>query len=306
MSGRKIEKDLLKFSVIAAFGFALLGFIWGFIIDSKMLIFDGIYSFVSVILSGISLYVANVIRKDEDETFQFGRSQLEPIAILFKSLTIFSICLYAFIGGIQDIVSGGRETNIESAMLYSVVATVACLICWWIISYQSKKVKHSGLLMVEKHQWLMDTLLSLAVLIGFTIAFFLKDGKYDIYIKYIDPLMVVLVTGYFFKMPLTAMKSSIQDLLLMAPDKDDDIYQIIESVLTLTTKECLFDDYEYRLAKTGREYDIEISFISNNPNLRLSMNELDEIRNKTNDNLEKLLDRKLWLTISFMHDKKWS
>lgn len=306
MSNKKIEKKLLKFSVVAAFGFALLGFIWGFIIDSQMLLFDGVYSFISVILSGISLYVASVIKKEEDETFQFGRSQLEPIAILFKSLTIFSICLYAFVGGIQDLFNGGRETNIESAILYSVIATISCLLCWSIISYKSKKVKYSGLLMVEKHQWLMDTLLSCAVLIGFGIGYFMKGTQYDIYIKYIDPLIVVLVTGYFFKMPLDSLKGSIQELLLMAPDKDDEIYEKIEKSLDQITKDCLFDDYEYRVAKTGREYDIELSFISHNPNLRLSMKELDNIRHKTEKLLEKELKLQLWLTISFMNDKKWS
>lgn len=306
MKNKKIEKRMLKLSLFAAIGFALLGFIWGFAIDSQMLIFDGVYSFISIILSGISLYVANVIKKQEDETFQFGRSQLEPIAILFKSLTIFSICLYAFVSAIQDLFNGGRETNIESAILYSIIATVSCLICWLIISNESKKAKHSGLLMVEKYQWLMDTLLSCAVLVGFSFAYFLKNTQYEIYIKYIDPLMVVLVTGYFFKMPIATLKGSIQELLLMAPDKEDEIYEKVESSLDKITRSCLFDDYEYRLAKTGRVYDIEISFISHNPELRLTMKELDDIRHKAEKELENEINLELWLTISFMHDKRWS
>lgn len=303
---KKIEKNLLKFSIFAAFGFALLGFIWGFAIDSQMLIFDGIYSFISVILSGISLYVANVIKKEEDEKFQFGRSQLEPIAILFKSLTIFSVCVYAFIGGLQDIYSGGTKTNIESAILYSVIATISCIACWWIISYQSKKVKHSGLLLVEKHQWLMDTLLSSAVLVGFTIAYFLEKTEYNYLVKYIDPFMVVLVTGYFFKMPLMALKGSIQDLLLMAPGQDDEVYDSIETVLPVLMRKYGFDDYDYRLAKTGRIFDIKVSFISDNPDLKLSLRELDIIRQDTEKKLNSVLNRDMWLDVSFMNDKKWA
>ena len=303
---KKTEKNILIFSIVAAFGFAILGFVWGFLIDSKILIFDGIYSFISVILSGVSLYVASVLNKEEDDKFQFGRSQLEPIAILFKSLTIFSVCVYAFIGGLQDIYSGGTETNIKSAIIYSIIATIACLICWGIMLKQSKKVKHSGLLIVEKHQWLMDTLLSSAVLVGFTIAYFLQQTQYSYYVRYIDPLMVVFVTGYFFKMPLESLKGAIKDLLLMAPEQDDEVYASIEKMLPIIQNNYKFDSFDYRLARTGRLFDLEVSFISKDPNLRLSLGELDAIRDDTKIKLESIIKRDLILTVSFMNDPKWS
>lgn len=301
-----IEQNLLKFSIIAAIAFACLGFIWGFMIDSQMLIFDGIYSFISVILSGISLYVANVIKKEDDDRFQFGRAQIEPIAIFFKSLAIFSICLYAFINAITDIIDGGNSTNIESAILYSVIATTSCWACWFYISLKMKKVKNSNLLMVEKYQWLMDTLLSLAVLIGFIGAYFLKNTSYNYLVPYIDPVMVLIVTSYFFKMPISALIKSLKELMLIAPEPDATITQDVEQICLVIQRKYGFDEYVSRIAKTGRELSLEISFISDNPDLALTLRELDIIREDINLKLKKETDYHLWLTVSFMHNKEHS
>lgn len=270
-----------------------------------MLLFDGIYSFISVILSGISLYAAELIQKGDDERFQFGRSQIEPVAIFFKSLAIFSICLYAFINAGIDILKGGSETNIESAILYSIIATLACLGSWLYISIKMKKVKNSNLLMVEKHQWLMDTLLSSAVLVGFFIAFLLKGTSYEYYIKYVDPVMVLIVTTYFFKMPVVTLKNSIKELLLMAPD-DDDIMVDLDNICNVIKRKYSFDDYVCRVAKTGRELSIEISFISDNPDFSLTLYEFDLIRDDIQNKIQKETKLKLWLTVSFMNSKKHS
>ena len=302
----KKEQNLLKFSIISAIFFALLGFIWGFSINSKMLIFDGIYSFISVILSGISLYVSDLIKKDDDERFQFGRSQIEPIAIVFKSLAIFSICLYAFLSALVDIFNGGSETNIESAMLYSVIATIACLGSWFYISLKMKKIKNSNLLMVEKYQWLMDTLLSSAVLIGFFIAYCLEGTKYSNLVKYIDPFMVILVTSYFFKMPISTLKSSIKELLLMAPDPELEIQESLDIICEEKKSKYDFEDYVTRVAKTGRELSIEISFINTDKNFNLNLYKSDLIRDEVEKELNNKTELKLWLTISFLNSKRHS
>lgn len=301
-----IEQNLLRFSIYSAIGFAGLGFVWGFAIDSKMLIFDGIYSFISVILSGISLYVSDMLKKEDDERFQFGRAQIEPIAIFFKSLAIFSICLYAFVNAVSDLFNGGNSTNIESAILYSIIATLACWASWFYISLQMKKVKNSNLLMVEKYQWLMDTLLSLAVLIGFLFGYFLQNTEYNYFVPYIDPIMVIIVTTYFFKMPVSTLVKSLKELMLIAPEPDDAISQDVEQVCLVIQRKYGFDEYVSRIAKTGRELSLEISFISDNKELALTLHQLDLIREDIELKLKKETDYHLWLTVSFMHNKKYS
>lgn len=306
VSHHKAEKTILQFSVAAAVCFAILGLVWGLLINSQMLIFDGIYSFISVILSGVSLYVSELLRKGDDDKFQFGRAQIEPMTIFFKALAIFSICLYAFITAIIEILNGGNDTNMESAMVYSLVATLACVACWLFISWRVKQVNASNLLMVEKYQWLMDTLLSLAVLVGFAIGYLLQGTEFSYMVKYIDSIMVVLATCYFFKMPLQALKTSLKELVLMAPEPDETMSIEVERVCRQIRDKYGFDEVISRIAKTGRELSLELSFIGNNADFRLSLAELDGIRADLDLQLTEKIPLKLWLTVSFMHNRKYS
>ena len=67
----KLENKILKLSAIGALFFALFGIAWGWAIKSDMIIFDGLYSFISVILSMLSLYINNYMAKRDFESSIF-------------------------------------------------------------------------------------------------------------------------------------------------------------------------------------------------------------------------------------------
>jgi predicted Co/Zn/Cd cation transporter (cation efflux family) len=59
------EKSLLKISVYGALFFAFLAIIWGVFENSKIILFDGVYSLISVGLSIISLITASYMKKQD-------------------------------------------------------------------------------------------------------------------------------------------------------------------------------------------------------------------------------------------------
>lgn len=304
MLTQNIERKILSFSIISAFLFALTGSIWGILINSQIILFDGIYSFLSVILSAISLLASEIIKKEDDKMFQFGRSQVEPITIVFKSLIIISICVYAFVNAINSLFEGGRSVSSPSAILYSVFTTLACLICWLYVHKAKKKIRNSGLLKIESKEWLMDTLLSSAVLIGFIFSYYVEKTSYSNLVVYFDPLMVIIVTLFFLKLPILDLINNIKELLLMAPD--DELVENINNIVALVRDKYSFDDFLLRTAKRGRIISIEVNFISHNPDLKLSMYELDLIREDLELILERGIKYEQWLTITFMNNEKWA
>lgn len=304
MLTQNIEKKILSFSIISAFLFALTGSIWGILINSQVILFDGIYSFISVILSAVSLLASEIIKKEDDKMFQFGRSQVEPITIVFKSLIIIAICVYAFVNAINSIFEGGRSVSSPSAILYSIFTTIACLVCWIYVHNSKKKIRNSGLLKIESKEWLMDTLLSSAVLIVFIFSYYVEKTIYKDFVVYFDPLMVIIVTLFFIKLPVIDLINNIKELLLMAPD--DEVLKTINSVVNTIKINNHFDDILLRTAKRGRIISIEVNFISHNPNLKLSMYELDLIREELETELEKEINYEQWLTITFMNNEKWA
>ena len=59
-----------------------------------------------------------------DERYPWGRDAAEPLVVVIKAATLGALCAYAAIGGIVDIVNGGREVAVGSAVVYAVVATI--------------------------------------------------------------------------------------------------------------------------------------------------------------------------------------
>ena len=69
----KSEKNMLTLSAIGALFFAVLGVAWGVIIDSSMIIFDGLYSLISLFLSVLAICITRYINKMILKKFPFGK-----------------------------------------------------------------------------------------------------------------------------------------------------------------------------------------------------------------------------------------
>ncbi|NQT90152.1 MAG: cation transporter, partial [Candidatus Omnitrophica bacterium] len=50
------EQNILTFSACGALFFALLALVWGILARSQMIIFDVVYSFISLVLTGLYFY----------------------------------------------------------------------------------------------------------------------------------------------------------------------------------------------------------------------------------------------------------
>ncbi|RNA69290.1 cation transporter [Alteribacter keqinensis] len=66
------EKRVLKVSVYGALIYAIVAIVWGIAGNSQMILFDGLYSLISVALSFFSLLSAAYIQKTDFKRFPFG------------------------------------------------------------------------------------------------------------------------------------------------------------------------------------------------------------------------------------------
>ena len=300
-SESRVEQHILKFSVSVALLFAVLGLVWGMLSRSQMIMFDSLYSFVSVILSSLSVYVAWSIKLGDDANFPLGRAQMEPMVVALKSLVITSLCLIALVRAIMSLFSSGQEIDALSAMTYAVIATAACIGSSIYIAWQRKKAKTSALVKAEYTQWFMDTLLSVAVLVGFFAAAVLQHKGYDNIARYMDPLMVVIASTLFIRMPIKSFIESMKDLLCMAPGGD--IYRDSEEVVEDISKKHGFKTFGLSISKAGREFTCKIRFISKSSEDTLSLVGMDRIREEVEKGLQTLYDSPIWLRVYFTYDK---
>src|SRR5690554_3247863 len=125
MSKRKLdselESQLLSLSVLASLVFTILGIGIGMVTGSSVVLFDGFYSGISLLLSYLSLIAAKMVNSETDDNprFPYGLSAIEPFLVGVKYLTLIFLCIYSAFSAMFDIASGGSDVNIDIVLVYS-------------------------------------------------------------------------------------------------------------------------------------------------------------------------------------------
>ena len=273
------ESYLLKISTLGTLFFAVLGIAWGWTVKSEMILFDGMYSLGGVILSLLALMGSIYINKKDYEKYPFGKKMIEPLIVIIKSLAIFIMCIYSLTGSIKDLINGGNEVQYG----YALISTLGCGIAYFFLKKKGKAI-NSSLVNIESSQWLMDTLLSMGVLVGFLIANIIKHTEFIWFNRYLDPLMVIICSSVFIKMRITL-----------------EIDKLVEGI----EREYKFEESITRVSKTGNDLRIEIDFIYNEESNIKVLDEMDSLREKIFNSLSHINYEK-WLNVSFTKDKKWA
>lgn len=296
------ESYLLKISTLGTLFFAVLGIAWGWTVKSEMILFDGMYSLGGVILSLLALIGSIYINKKDYENYPFGKRMIEPLIVIIKSLAIFIMCIYSLTGSIKELITGGNEVQYGYALIYALISTLGCGIAYFFLKKKGKAI-NSSLVNIESSQWLMDTLLSLGVLVGFLIANILQHTEFIWFNKYLDPLMVIICSSVFIKMPIKSFSDGLKEILEFKAD--DSITLEIDKLVEGIEREYNFEEAITRVSKTGSDLRIEIDFIYNEESNIKVLDEMDRLREKIFNSLSHINYEK-WLNVSFTKDKKWA
>ena len=215
--------------------------------------FDGIYSFISVILSLAALVVCNIIKEKDNKDFPFGKYILEPLVICINSIVLIIMCLYSLYEAYNALISGGNPINAGSAIMYSIISVVGCGLFYLLIKKVGNEI-NSELIKTQSMQWLMDGILSAAVLVGFIIAIIILKTPMEPLANYIDPLIGAIIP--------------------------EEISVEVEKQVQVIKKEYNFIQAVTKVLKIGRSVKIEINFILNDENDNISLEEMNSIRTK--------------------------
>lgn len=252
------EKMALGLSAVAAALFAVAGIAWGLWIDSLVILFDGAYSLVSLLLSLLSLYAARMVRRPASARYPFGCGAVEPLVIAVKGVVITLVCVLSLASAIAALLKGGRVVSADKALLFASVSVVGCIAVWLYLQWVGRK-EPSGLVAAEQSQWLMDSVLSAAVLVGFVVAFWLEQGAWSAWAVYADPVMMIAISVYFIFVPVKMTVGAVRELMLAAPPAEylEHIHNALGSVGLVPE--------QVKMAKVGPNLMMEISLPANWP-----------------------------------------
>jgi cation diffusion facilitator family transporter len=297
-AGNDKEISSLWLSIVGTLFMALLGFTFAWLTDSQAILMDGAFSFINGIVAVITLQVARMIQRPEDETFHFGYAHFEPMLNVIKGLLTLAICVFAAVASVQVILEGGRQLNAGLPILYAVIASGGCFLVAAIIRRNARQ-STSEILQVEAKGWLIDGVLSAAVALAFIgMALILRSPWAD-YARYVDPVLMLVLILAMAPIPLKIVKDNLLELLWIAPS------QHTQQQIETTVNDWLGDQppvaHSLHMVKIGRSIYVQVRLLVPVEMAQTPLCELDELRNDLNSRLE-LLHPNLIADILFTRD----
>ena len=298
------DRRLLLVSVWASAGFAVLSTVWGILSGSSMIVFDGLYSFASVGLSTLGVFALRFTARGADERYPWGRDAVEPVVVVVKATTLAALCAYAAVGGVLDLVAGGRPVAAGWAVVYAVLATAGGLAVTVVLRRAARAGRGSELVRAEAAEWLGDTLLSAGVLAGFGVAVgLIAAGRADL-AAYVDPAMVVLVSLAFLWVPARLVAGGLREILSMSPPPA--VLDRLRAEVDQVERGSGFRESWLRAAKVGGRLDIEIDFLLDEDDSRVrTVADCDVVRRDLHDRLA-ALGYERSVVVAFTADRRWA
>ncbi len=211
-----IEEKALKRSMVGAFILAVWGIVMASVSGSSVILLDGMFNLISGIMSFFSIEVTRLISGKDSREYPLGYFAFESLFVLAKGASILVLLLMALYSNIGVLLSGGREPVLGLLTIYVAVAVLGCVVLY-LISRKGFKQTGSEILQAETKAWLVNAVISGSIGIAFGATMLLQGSSLGWIDRYIDQILVIVLSLLFIKDPLVLMKSGIKELLLAAP-----------------------------------------------------------------------------------------
>ncbi len=213
----------------------------------------------------------------------FGYSAIEPTLNLFKSLIIIATCVYAIFGAINQLNSGGNPAKYNLAAIYGFISTAGCFMVSYIM-FKRSRTYHSELVRVDAKTWLVDGVLSGAILIGFISAWWLTHSPWPHLATIVDPLILIILGISALPIPFKVMLESLLEVIHKAPDTD--LIEALRETLKDALSEVDYQTLELRVSKRGRGLYVLVHVIVRTEFEIRTISDLDNIRKQCNQKLK--------------------
>lgn len=292
------EASALRASAGAALVLAAVGIAWGLAASSQVILFDGLYAVIGFVLSWFGLRASALVEAGPTSRYPFGREALAPLVVAAQALVLLGTFGYAVVDAIGVILDGGSQTELGSALAYSILTLLATV---GIRAYLVRRQEGSDLVAAEVVQWNAGVILGVAMVLGFGIALGLRATTYSGVAPFVDPVLVLVVAVLILPTPIGMLRQSFRELLEGVPDAS--VREPIDAAIAEVAQELGLPEPTARLGKLGRKVYIELDFLVS-ADEGWGVDDADRIRRR----LMQVLARPgqlLWINVELHTDPDW-
>lgn len=294
------EQAILKRSIRFTIILASLGISFGLVSGSLAIIFDGMFSAVDAGMCSLAFLVTKILAQPDNRKFQYGFWHLEPLVLAFNGSILTFICIYAFIGAILAIISGGRELTLGFAIIY---AAFVSSMAFWIYAKHKRLNRKIGsdLVALDTQSWLMAATISASLFVAFILAYLLEQTSYAYLSRYMDSGVLIILTVWLIPKPIKMAMAAIKEVLQITPPE---LNKRITKTMEYLKLGYGFTQYRFYATQIGRGLFIEIHIVVTGELAQKGVGYFDTIRETIAQELGEN-DEKMWVTVSFTCDEKW-
>ncbi len=304
-SARTQEQTALSISIYASVVFAALSFMLGILLRSQVILFDGLYSLIGVVLSWSTIATVRFMKNADWENFPFGKEALEPLVVMIRYLALIALIAGSGIAALIAVLRGGRDIVVGAGLGYAAFATVFCYAMYRYLHRKNRTLR-SSFIQTELNEWYLDTIVSAGVVFGFAVALVMSQvTRFTAYVVYVDPVMMLVISVYFVKWPLAGLRRSLREVLGMKPEGKltDEITAVVREI---ERRQGLAESF-VRVTKIGRQLWVEIDFVVGRENNSRVNSIADQDRIREEIMLRLPSDQfHIWLSVGFTGDRKWA
>jgi predicted Co/Zn/Cd cation transporter (cation efflux family) len=208
------ERAALLLSAAAALVIGTVGVAAAIATGSGAILLDGLFNLCFFGTALVTLRVATLLARPDDERYPFGYLFFEPLINTVKGLLILGVSLFALVDATIALFTGGRDVDFGLATLYAAFATVACLAVTLILRGRGAA---SPLVAADVANWGVNTAISGGVFAGFLAAAAMQRAGLHTAAAHVDPAMVALVVLVSIAVPVLMAGTGLLALLNRAP-----------------------------------------------------------------------------------------
>ncbi len=203
MKVANLEQSSLKVAIYGNIFMAALGLTFAWYTDSQAVLLDGVFSLIALIIAVLTLYIARLIQRPGDDEFPFGYAVFEPLLNFSKGLIITAVMVFALFGAVATLLDGGSEIVVGGAVIYALIASIGCAAIVLFMKRMAKQTA-SPIIEVEVKNWTIDGVISGIVALSFFVVMLREGTPADPYLRYIDQVLVILMSVCFLFIPLAS------------------------------------------------------------------------------------------------------
>lgn len=298
------EKRMLALSMAGTLTFAVIGVGLGLYTGAATILFDGLYSLMSLGLSLISWWTLNFVAKEDapqGAKYPFGRFVAEPLVVMMKAMVVLLLVVLGMSLAVRSLFSGGSHVLLGGSLIFTGFSAFFCLVMHQVLTRKSRQVQ-SDLLKLESVEWRMDGMVSLSAFIGFAFAMGLNRTPAAWLVPYVDPALLLFLSLFLLKIPAQAVWKGFRELMRMAPEQVMEKH--LQDLVAAVKDRYQMEEAYLRASKVGSTLFIEIDFVTGEKTCIATVKDTDRVREEIHQALFHL-PYEPWLTISFTENRKW-